>query len=80
MSHFTSLIPLALSSIIITSTLVVTKSYFTMAESTATSPLGPFKLVTVNTAPERARKLIGRVVDEVKDRYIIIHAANVESM
>jgi hypothetical protein len=41
-------------------------------------PLGPFKLVTVNTAPERARKIIGRVVEAVKDKYTIIHAANVE--
>ncbi len=42
-------------------------------------PLGPFKLVTVNTAPERAKRLIGRVVENVKDKYTIIHAANVES-
>jgi hypothetical protein len=43
-----------------------------------TQPLGPFKLVTVNTAPERARKIIGRMVEAVKDKYTIIHAANVE--
>lgn len=42
-------------------------------------PLGPFKLVTVNTAPERAKRLIGRVVEDVKDKYTIIHAANVDS-
>ena len=42
-------------------------------------PLGPFKLVTVNNAPERAKRLIGRVVEEVKDKYTIIHAANVDS-
>ena len=39
----------------------------------------PIKLVTVNTAPERAKRLIGRVVEDVKDKYTIIHAANVES-
>ncbi|KAI0629364.1 hypothetical protein C8Q77DRAFT_1143557 [Trametes polyzona] len=38
----------------------------------------PIRLVTVNTAPERAKRLIGRVVEDVKDRYIIVHAANVE--
>lgn len=43
-----------------------------------TQPLGPFKLVTVNTAPERARKIIGRIVEAVRDKYMIIHAANVE--
>jgi hypothetical protein len=34
-------------------------------------------LVTVNTAPERARRLIGRVVEGLKERYTIIHVANV---
>ncbi|KAL1297155.1 hypothetical protein AAFC00_004731 [Neodothiora populina] len=42
-------------------------------------PLGPFKLVTVNTAPERAKRLIGRVVEDVKDQYNIIHAGNADS-
>ena len=42
----------------------------------ASSPVGPFKLVTVNTAPDRAKRLIGRVVEDVKDKYTIIHAAN----
>lgn len=40
---------------------------------------GPFKLVTVNTAPERARRLIGRVAQELKDDYVIEHVANCES-
>jgi len=44
-----------------------------------TKPLGPFKLVTVNTAPERAYRLIGRVVENVKDKYTIIHAGNADS-
>ena len=38
-----------------------------------------FRLVTVNTVPERAKRLIGRVVEDVKDRYTIVHVANVES-
>jgi len=42
-------------------------------------PLGTFKLVTVNTAPERAKRLIGRVIENVKDKYEIIHSANIES-
>ena len=48
---------------------------FSMSQA---QPLGPFKLVTVNTAPERARRIIGRVAEAVKDKYTIIHAANVE--
>ncbi|KAI0372594.1 hypothetical protein BV20DRAFT_1014514 [Pilatotrama ljubarskyi] len=36
------------------------------------------KLVTVNTAPERAKRLIGRVVEDVKDQFTIMHVANVE--
>ncbi|KAF2089295.1 hypothetical protein K490DRAFT_36954 [Saccharata proteae CBS 121410] len=42
--------------------------------------LGPFKLVTVNNAPERAQRLIGRVVEAVKDRYTIIHAGNADDI
>ena len=38
-----------------------------------------YRLVTVNTAPERAKRLIGRVVEDVKDRYTIVHVANAES-
>jgi len=45
-----------------------------------TQPQGPFRLVTVNTAPERAKRLIGRVVEAVKDKYTIIHAANADNM
>ncbi|KAL2263292.1 hypothetical protein VTK26DRAFT_7412 [Humicola hyalothermophila] len=47
---------------------------------TQQQPIGPFRLVTVNTAPERAKRLIGRVVEDVKDKYIIIHAANAASI
>lgn len=46
----------------------------------AASPKGPFRLVTVNTAPERAKRLIGIVVEKLKDTYTIEHVANCESM
>lgn len=49
-----------------------------MADANTSKPLGPFKLVTVNTAPERAKLLVGRVVEDVKAEYTIIHAANAE--
>ncbi|EMC96214.1 hypothetical protein BAUCODRAFT_467052 [Baudoinia panamericana UAMH 10762] len=42
-------------------------------------PQGPYKLVTVNNAPERAYRLVGRIVEDVKDKYTIIHAGNAES-
>lgn len=42
------------------------------------APSGPYKLVTVNNAPERAQRLIGRVVEAVKDKYTVIHAGNIE--
>lgn len=42
-------------------------------------PKGPFRLVTVNTAPERAKRLIGRLVEALKDNYTIIHVKNCES-
>lgn len=44
-----------------------------------TQPKGPYKLVTVNNAPERAKRLIGRLVEALKDRYTIIHIDNCES-
>lgn len=50
-----------------------------MAAPDSKYPLGPYKLVTVNNAPERAKKLIGRVVETVKDKYTIIHAGNADS-
>lgn len=43
------------------------------------SPKGPYKLVTVNTSPERAWRLIGIIVEEIKDEYIIQHKANCAS-
>jgi hypothetical protein len=44
------------------------------------APAGPYKLVTVNTAPERAKVIIGRVMEAVKERYRIDYVANAESM
>lgn len=44
------------------------------------TPTGPFKLVTVNTAPDRAKRLIGRVVEDVKEQYTIVHAGNAASI
>ncbi|KAF2677863.1 hypothetical protein K458DRAFT_318480 [Lentithecium fluviatile CBS 122367] len=44
-----------------------------MTESTSR---GPFRLVTVNTAPERAKILIGRMIEGLSDRYDIIHLDN----
>jgi hypothetical protein len=39
----------------------------------------PVSLVSVNTAPDRAKKVIGTVIENVKDKYTIIHAGNSES-
>lgn len=44
------------------------------------SPKGPFRLVTVNTAPDRARRLVGQVIEVLKDRYTIEHLANCETI
>ncbi|KAF4990583.1 hypothetical protein FGRMN_8398 [Fusarium graminum] len=37
-------------------------------------------LVTVNTAPERAKRLIGRLIVELQDDYEIIHVDNCQSI
>ncbi|KAL1605057.1 hypothetical protein SLS60_004600 [Paraconiothyrium brasiliense] len=37
---------------------------------------GPYTLVTVNTAPDRAKKLIGRMIEGLQDRYDITHVDN----
>lgn len=42
-------------------------------------PQGPFRLVTVNTAPERAKLLVSRAVEILKDRFTIDHVSNCES-
>jgi len=43
------------------------------------APSGPYKLVTVNNAPDRAKRLVGRVVEDVKEQYTIHYVANAES-
>ena len=52
----------------------------TLATNRVHKPKGPFKLVTVNTAPERAARLIGRMIEGLKEEYTIVHAANVTGM
>ncbi|KAG7414034.1 hypothetical protein DER46DRAFT_558575 [Fusarium sp. MPI-SDFR-AT-0072] len=44
------------------------------------SSRGPWRLVTVNTAPERAKRLIGRVAEALKDQYDLQHVANCTSI
>ena len=39
----------------------------------------PINLVSVNTAPDRARKVIGQVIENVKGKYEIVHAGNAAS-
>lgn len=38
-----------------------------------------YRLVTVNTAPERAKRVIGRMVELLKDTYDIEYIDNCES-
>ena len=38
-----------------------------------------WKLVTVNTAPERAKRIVGRMIVALKDQYDIEHVDNCES-
>ncbi|KAK9382806.1 uncharacterized protein V2V93DRAFT_366022 [Kockiozyma suomiensis] len=40
----------------------------------------PLLLVTVNNAPERARRLIPRVLANISGRYSIVHAANIATL
>ncbi|CAG7556514.1 unnamed protein product [Fusarium equiseti] len=42
------------------------------------SPQGPFRLMTVNTAPERAKRVIGAMVENLKESYIIEYVVNSE--
>lgn len=44
------------------------------------APKGPYRLVTVNTAPERAALIVGRMIERLADQYAIEHAANCKSM
>jgi hypothetical protein len=40
----------------------------------------PVNLVSVNTAPERAKRLIGILINDVKDKYTIVHAGNSDTI
>ncbi|KAJ9104360.1 hypothetical protein QFC19_004002 [Naganishia cerealis] len=40
----------------------------------------PVNLVSVNTAPERAKRLIGILINDVKDKYNIVHAGNSDTI
>ncbi|KAF5672024.1 hypothetical protein FHETE_3896 [Fusarium heterosporum] len=42
------------------------------------SPKGPFRLMTVNTAPERAKRVIGAMGENLKASYTIDYIANSE--
>lgn len=41
---------------------------------------GPFTLVTVNTAPDRAKRLVGQMIAKLEDRYDITHVDNCSSI
>lgn len=41
-------------------------------------PKGPYRLCTVNTAPDRAKKLVGRMVQDVREDYTIDYVENAE--
>ena len=38
----------------------------------------PYRLVSLNTSPERAKKVIGGVIENVKEKYSIVHVGNAE--
>ncbi|KAJ9104165.1 hypothetical protein QFC20_004602 [Naganishia adeliensis] len=40
----------------------------------------PVNLVSVNTAPERAKRLIGILIKDVADKYTIVHAGNSDTI
>ncbi|KAF5228490.1 hypothetical protein NXS19_004479 [Fusarium pseudograminearum] len=42
------------------------------------SPKGPYRLMTVNTAPERAKRVIGAMVENLKESYTIDYVVNSE--
>jgi len=44
------------------------------------SPLGPYLLVTVNNVPTRAKLVIGRFIETVKDRWTINLVGNAEGI
>nr|XP_031858610.1 uncharacterized protein CI109_005990 [Kwoniella shandongensis]KAA5525682.1 hypothetical protein CI109_005990 [Kwoniella shandongensis] len=46
------------------------------AAAAAATSKTPINLISVNTFPERAAKVIGAVIENVKDKYTIVHAGN----
>lgn len=50
-----------------------------MASTETGKPAGTFKLVTVNASAERAKKLCGRICEEMRPMYNIEHVANTTS-
>ena len=42
------------------------------------APKGPYKLCTVNTVPERAKRVVGQFIEDVKDTHTIVHVENAE--
>ena len=43
------------------------------------APKGPYKLCTVNTVPDRAKLVVGRFIECVKESYTIVHVENAAS-
>ncbi|ODN76338.1 hypothetical protein L198_08114 [Cryptococcus wingfieldii CBS 7118] len=48
----------------------------TIRTMSSTAPSSPINLVSVNTHPDRAQRVIGSVIQSVKDKYTIVHAGN----
>ncbi|OCT54059.1 hypothetical protein CLCR_10893 [Cladophialophora carrionii] len=40
----------------------------------------PYKVITVSTTPDRASRMVRRLAEDVKDRYMIIHCVNVSKI
>lgn len=58
---------------------ILSTQNYTQAQTMSGNPKGPYRLVTVNNAPERAKLLIGRVTSDLKDRYTIDYVGNCTS-
>lgn len=42
------------------------------------APKGPFRLVTVNPQPERAKNVVSKVIARLQDQYTITHVGNID--
>jgi hypothetical protein len=56
----------------------LSRVYFNPVFEEKMAPKRPYRLCTVNTAPTRAKLVIGRVVEAVKEEYTIDYRANAE--